>query len=291
MTRKLEVFRQKWKDCTACSLGVQREAQGHQTVMGEGSQGGILFINDTVTWQEEKHGVHLAHKDHGVFFRGLLTRLNFKQTYITGVVLCRSCVPYIDPETGRQKIMNAPGRLPMLGWSDRQPSKPHVDACRERLHEEIYAVDPCIIVTLGQQASEALIQKPINIQQKHGKALTIDIPGRGVVPSLTDKRKMWGRTSNKVTTWPVEQNMVRYVVVPIFHPSQVLSEMHGAAQTWKTDKKHILNVFLEDLRMIKSIFMKYQQEVYQTTPPEEDLVEIEPVTEGQAEYYEQHFLD
>jgi uracil-DNA glycosylase family 4 len=100
-----------------------------------------------------------------------LRSLLLDEFYFTNVVMCR------PPE-------------------NRDPLPKEIEVCRIRLLEQIYIVDPVLIVTAGRIASEALIGKKISITSSRGEMFDIDVPGR---------------TQN-----------VRYPVVAILHPSYLL---------------------------------------------------------------------
>lgn len=79
---------------------------------------------------------------------------------------------------------------------NRTPIPPEIKACRERLLNMIYIVDPAVIVACGNTALAALIGKvSLKITSERGKVLDVDLPGR-VVP-------------------------VTYPVIPTFHPSYI----------------------------------------------------------------------
>lgn len=99
--------------------------------------------------------------------RGLL----LDEFYFTNVVMCR------PPE-------------------NRDPIPKEIEACRTRLFEQIYLVDPVLIVTAGRIAAEAVIGKKVSITSARGEMFDIEIPGR---------------TQN-----------VRYPVLAVLHPSYLL---------------------------------------------------------------------
>jgi len=113
---------------------------------------------------------------------------------------------------------------------DRAPSTLEITSCQQRLWEEIYIVDPLVIILAGNVPLHALIPGKFNIHTLVGEALTLSIPGR-VLPE------------------------VRYTAVPIYHPEYLLSsgdrrengEMHKTA-------KIILNIWrrLDDFENLRS---------------------------------------
>ena len=100
-----------------------------------------------------------------------LRNLLLDEFYFTNVVMCR------PPE-------------------NRDPIPKEIEACRTRLFEEIYIVDPVLIVTAGRIATEAVLGKKVSITSARGELFDIEIPGR-------------------------IQN-VRYPVLAVLHPSYLL---------------------------------------------------------------------
>ena len=51
----------------------------------------------------------------------------------------------------------------------RSPSRPECRNCKPYLHFEIRTLHPCMVVTLGAKAAEAVLDRPVKIEQEHGK--------------------------------------------------------------------------------------------------------------------------
>lgn len=79
---------------------------------------------------------------------------------------------------------------------NRDPLPKELEACRPRLLEQIYLVDPIVIVAAGKIAATAVIGKKITITQDRGEMFDVEIPGR-------------------------IQN-IKYPVIAILHPSYLL---------------------------------------------------------------------
>jgi hypothetical protein len=96
-------------------------------------------------------------------------------------------------------------------------------ACLPRLFEEIYLVDPIIIVAMGAATAETLLDRPIAITRERGMVEEISIPGASFDAVLTEKRQVWVRgmdPTGKMIT-PTERAKVRYLFVPTLHPAYV----------------------------------------------------------------------
>jgi DNA polymerase len=59
---------------------------------------------------------------------------------------------------------------------NRPPSHKEIEACEDRLHRTIYAVDPLLILAFGKTAVSALVGKSTKITRKHGDIYDIGIP-------------------------------------------------------------------------------------------------------------------
>jgi DNA polymerase len=103
----------------------------------------------------------------------------------------------------------------------RAPSNDELKACRSRLHDTIYAVDPLLIIGAGKVAATALLGKKVSILQKRGTIFDIDIV------SPTTGRK------------------IRYPMMALLHPSYLLRKGDKALVTRKTGDTYET---LEDLR-------------------------------------------
>lgn len=88
-------------------------------------------------------------------YRIRLRELLLQEFYFCNVVMCR------PPE-------------------NRDPTPDEMAACRTRLLEQIYTVDPVLIITAGRIATEALLQKKVAITVSRGEIFDIEFQGRGV---------------------------------------------------------------------------------------------------------------
>lgn len=79
---------------------------------------------------------------------------------------------------------------------NRDPLPKEIEVCRIRLVEQIYIVDPVLIVSTGRIATEAIVGKKVSILSSRGEMFDVEITGR---------------TQN-----------VRYPVLAVLHPSYLL---------------------------------------------------------------------
>ena len=218
--KSLKVLEDEWKNCTRCELGQHREEVGGEFVPGEGPRRRMMFIGEGPGTAEERHGRPFIGRS-GELLRALLEKLGvMDHAYITNLVPCRSCVPLTDAD-GKTLTYTRRG-ITYTKFIDQPPTPPQIQACIERLHEEIYLVDPLIIVSLGGTAASALTGRPITITREAGNTRHITIPGLGSRPVFTEKRRMWRRVVKGKEVKPVTRNTVRYLLLPTFHPAYIL---------------------------------------------------------------------
>lgn len=256
--KSLPVFREEWKDCTRCELGVFREERRTKMVMGDGIRRAILFIAENPTSLDERDGTVLTGGDSErdplpakseQILKDLIRRIPIERFYITYLVSCRSCQFVLD-EKG-QLMTNYKG-VPRT--RDLPPKPESIQTCLTRLHEEIYLVDPLVIVTLGQFVADTLIKRAFPLRSSHGIATTIQIPGKLYQPKLTNVKKQWGRKVNGVMTWPTERASVRYLAIPTFGLDVVNNELSDQTPEGS------FHQFAKDLQFAKRVHDRYLDE-------------------------------
>lgn len=207
----------------------------------------------------------------GKLLRGILHRIGLTGHYITNLVACRSCSPVLD-EFGNQRFRfrrNAPA-LPM--FKDEPPLPSQTAACMPRLLEEIYLVDPILIVTLGGGAAEAVLRRKVAITNVRGQPTSAFIPGATYRPIVTDKKKVWPRVKDGVISLPVEQNEVAYLVIPTIHPAFVLRKI--ADRSVNSPFRQLVG----DIQKAVQTYERYMHEIHGVVPslltelPAEDFV-------------------
>jgi len=252
----LDQLYEAWEPCRSCELGTYREDACGSFVFGEGSPGSIMFIGEGPGRVEDEKGRPFIGES-GAVLRAVISDVFGKDFpyYLTNTVCCRSCGPSFDTE-GNQQFNRG---KPVI--KDIEPPPVCIATCRPRLVQEIYIVDPVLIVTLGRSSSEALLGHSVTITAVTGKLHQCQIPGAMHLPSLTPKGK-WGRCVGKKEerrfVWPTKQNMVTYDVMPLLHPAFVL----------RNDKDNRIGapkqVFADGMIRIREIYSRYVQEVYPT---------------------------
>ena len=151
------------ENCTSCSLHEGRT----KVVFGDGSNYGRLFIVGEGPGQEEdrkgvpfcgRSGDLLGSALHNAGFNPQLGHCSESgrwDVFITNIVKCRP-----------------PG--------NRNPTQLEIDTCGPFLERQIDYIDPCLILTLGKVASEAILKRPVKITKEHGN-LDFREDGRAVM--------------------------------------------------------------------------------------------------------------
>lgn len=278
---RLKILRDEWSDCTKCELGTRRRDVNGQFVFGEGVIRSILFIGEGPGKNEEWQGRPFVGKS-GKILRKVIEHLGVLDfSYITNAVACRSCAPLMDANTNTPMLRkNFRSQQMEIIWKDEPPSPIHLAACQPRLYEEIYLVDPVVIVSLGAKAAEILTGGSVTITTERGKERHINIPGMTQRAVLTEKKGVWLRKTKGLYVAPTEQNEVRYLLVPTLHPAYVDRKLSDKGPTSP------FRQFFSDIKKAVKIFERYQLEMGLMTA-EQELAEI---TDEQLEQY-QHELE
>lgn len=236
-----------------CELGRHRENTGGAFVFGEGVPHGIMFIGEGPGDAEEEEGRPFVGVS-GDFLREQLRRLGIHDYYMTNTVCCRSwelCYdtegnPQTDRRTGLQRRRDSP------------PSPSQRERCNWRLLQQIYIVDPILIVPLGGVATETLVGKSVSMGRANGTLMQIQIPGAGALPNKTPKgtyaRKV-GPKESRTLVVPSDQNMVTYDVMPVVHPAYA---MRGAEDRRPGAP---MEQFINGLKKVRDVYSMYGQEV------------------------------
>jgi len=224
--QQLRALQHAWAGCKACSLCEER----NNVVFGAGNPNAqVLVIGEAPGENEDRHGLPFVGQA-GQILHQFLGDVSARQDVIQA---------YTEVTTKKQSetaIHQAKGRLLDLLLSEfyftnivmcrppenRDPIPKESAACRPRLLEQIYIVDPIFIVAAGRIAAEALIGKKVSITQSRGEMMDLPFEGRGV--------------------------SYRYPVMPVLHPSYIMrrndyKQAGGEAEKTRDD-------FLRVMRLI-----------------------------------------
>lgn len=253
--KSLPLLRREWETCTKCDLGLWRSANKGEFVFGEGARGGIMFIGEGPGRTEEEYGRPFVGES-GQILRKVLGRLGITEEtcYITNIVSCRSCEAVID-DNGLPVM-----RRGRPAYKDSPPLPPHIEACRDRLYEEIYIVDPILIVALGGTAAKTLTGGNLSILAERGKERFIEVPGVTQRAVLTDKKRVWAHKVKGKMVMPTEQNSVNYLMLPTLHPAYVSRQLEDKS------RESPLKLLIQDLRLAVKIYERYMLEIFGAVP-------------------------
>lgn len=150
--------------CRRCGLCHGRS----QVVFGEGPLNAELFVvGEAPGFNEDREGRPFQGAS-GMLLDRLLGSIGLDraQTYLTTLVKCRT-----------------PGTPP------RSPKPAELNACREYLMTQLAAVDPKVVLALGDLASRLLTGRKEAVSRIRGRAVPLD--GRFVFPTLSLTRSLY----------------------------------------------------------------------------------------------------
>ncbi|MBT4604016.1 uracil-DNA glycosylase [archaeon] len=164
--QKIHFLKQKYTSCQSCKELCESRSQ---VVFGSGNLNAeILFIGEAPGANEDKNGIPFCGAS-GQILQDLLQSINYdrNQIFITNTVLCK------PPK-------------------NRNPKANEIKACNERLNQTIQAINPKIIVTIGNFATKAITKTKVGITKIRGKPIETTI------------------------------NNSSYTIVPVVHPANLL---------------------------------------------------------------------
>ena len=181
----LDLLRSSLLDCTRCKLAKLGRSQ---VVFGVGNpKADIMFVGEAPGFYEDKQGEPFVGAA-GKLLNELLESagLSRKQVYIANVIKCR------PPD-------------------NRDPEPDEVDTCKPFLYQQIEAINPKVVCTLGRWAAETLLGRKISITRIRGQAITQE----------------------------------KFTIFPLLHPAAALHQ--GSMRQPLTEDFQKLKAFLDDL--------------------------------------------
>jgi len=193
----LELLKQQYHNCKKCPDLCQSRSQ---VVFGSGNHNSkILFIGEAPGATEDKQGIPFCGMS-GKILSELLAHIGVtrEEVFITNTILCR-------PQ------------------DNRNPAKEEVQNCRERLDRLIEIMQPKVIVTIGNFATERILGKT-------------------------------GITTLRGKIYPIIINNTEVKVVPVIHPAGYLYSGRNPEMLaqMKSDFEAIARV-INDKRQQKSL--------------------------------------
>jgi uracil-DNA glycosylase len=261
----LEELYTRWYQCTKCELGQRRVAVGGKFVFGEGARHGIMIVGEGPGAKEEEIGRPFVGES-GMVLRSALAELRLEDVYITNAVCCRSCVQRYSSEGQPMHKIDKHTGLEMPVLKDELPTAAQIAMCYQRLCGEIYHVDPKIIITLGMGAAKALCSERLStIKSTRAEIREAHIPGKIFMPSRTTSRQLWERKVKGEFVRPTEPFMLRYRIIPTYHPAYLFK--------FEKDRspENPIDVFAKDMRMAAMIYDRVMLEGWQVMPSEREI--------------------
>jgi uracil-DNA glycosylase len=145
------------EECERCEIAARRRGP---PVWGAGDlNADIMIIGEAPGRHDEKTGMPFTGQS-GELLDDVLSIIDIDRSSIriTNAVMCRPC----DHDNWKKSIA---------------PTDAEVKACRPRLYEEIYHVDPLLIIAMGTHAAKALLGN-VSIGSVRGEVAAFTIPSR-----------------------------------------------------------------------------------------------------------------
>jgi len=205
---------QQWGGCEACLLSETRNS----LVYGYGNaDADIVLVGEGPGEEEDHEGVPFVGAS-GQLLRAMLEALKVdpNDLFITNLVMCR------PP-------------------NNREPTRAERVACLPRLHEELYIVDPILVIAVGKQAFAALTRIGDSMESSRGELFKMTIPGKA-------------KFGNDFV--PLE-----YDVMPIYHPAFILraDSIDPKTKKWHADgpAEKTVDDLERALKLVNMVKMQY----------------------------------
>jgi DNA polymerase len=218
----LAQLQDSWGDCQRCGLAETRT----RLVFGEGNPNAdIMIVGEGPGEHEDRSGRPFFGRA-GEVLDQFLESVDLdrqEDLYITNVVCCRPTVEVEDDRSGGVRIDNRP------------PSKVEREACKERLLEQIYLVDPLLIIAVGKVPLQILTGKAPKMEAVRGRMRTFTMQGRHVP--------------------------IRYALMPVYHTA-FLARSHNRTKSGPWYKT------TEDFVRAAQVIDHLRETYYGIEPPE-----------------------
>lgn len=144
--QRLQVLHEQWHGCQRCGLHETRI--GPDIFFGYGPPNPKFLIVGGMPSEADEILHNIFSGDEGAVLTELLERshVDVKDCYFTYSVACRPKVFIPATDTEPERIEN------------RTPGKDETVACRPRLYEQLYQVDPRAIICIGEIATKAMVR-------------------------------------------------------------------------------------------------------------------------------------
>jgi uracil-DNA glycosylase family 4 len=195
---KLQVLANTWSNCTQCQLlchdrqnVVFGYGQYEKTPIVDMNTGKTLGFGGQVLIVGEAPGVH--EDEQGVPFVGKSGMLlNQYLANVSARPEVKAVIKDINDSSNPDRIQGLDYQLRQLLLQEffftnvvacrppenRDPTPKEIAACKPRLMEIIYLVDPVVIIAVGSIAVQVLLNRKISITQDRGQVFDVTVKGR-----------------------------------------------------------------------------------------------------------------
>ena len=173
----VEQIHYDWAECLECELSKERKS----VVKGTGSyEPGILFLGEAPGDSEDKYGVPFCGKSGDTLFQGLLLGVTVDPDLIELALSDKrlSNSDFLEIRRVFELDVHFENIVACRPPGNRDPSRSEIEACRPRIDDIIYELDPLLIVTIGKKALSALVGRNMSILKERGNLFWAKIPGR-----------------------------------------------------------------------------------------------------------------
>jgi uracil-DNA glycosylase len=252
--KSIEVLADEWAGCQKCELHAFREQNETEVLVGGGEYDGIMFIGESPSFTDNRRGTVFSNKESKETLLALVAKLKIRPAYFTYLVGCQSC-SYRLTDKGEKETRIDYGGRETYKLIPQAPSVLPVRACKPRLDEEIYIVDPVIIVALGPLVAASLSGKSASINQDRGTLREISIPGVTYQPNLSKKKKEWKRKVKGEYVTPIDQFQVRYSMLITYSVMDVYNSIEDRSPG------NAYDAFVQDLFTARRLYRLHNAEV------------------------------
>jgi uracil-DNA glycosylase len=247
VTAEQKAFLERWSSCQSCGLGKTREERIVKDLRGlQNTPSPVLatpskkelFVLAGPVGEVEEATSEAWRSDKYRVLKEALEVLGISY-HLSHSLPCRPCAAQKEAD-GSLVLRKG---LPV--WRDVEPPVDAYGACRGRALEEIYLVDPLLILMVGTTASRVLGVKAA--AEDRGKVFTVKVPGKTTTPSLTPKgawgRKVRGEFVRPTIPYEVDYPALLTVSLEDVHRYQGSTSVHREPMQFVKDLKYLKQMF------------------------------------------------
>lgn len=170
---RLAELQRLWSVCQQCPLLCQSR---HSIVFGYGNPDAqLLVVGEAPGEEEDKQGIPFIGR------AGKLLDQYLASVSISPLIMKMRADNIDNPAAYRAALLNEVFYTNVIMChpeNNRDPAVKEIAACRSRLLQLIYIVDPVIILAVGRLAVEALVERKIQITKHRGDVFDMQFEGK-----------------------------------------------------------------------------------------------------------------